>query len=170
MFQIISIFVITLLVFLDRISKIAAVAAFGAGDTKEFLFGLFQFRYTENTGAAFSSFSNNKSILIVFTGLVIVLCLFLLLTKKVKAKIPVVCLVMIVSGGIGNLIDRIAKGYVVDFIEPLFMNFAVFNVADIFITCGAILLMCYEVVTLIKEKKDNKPCEKEDGKAENNDR
>ena len=170
MFQLISILVIALLVFLDRISKIAAVAAFGAGDTKEFLFGLFQFRYTENTGAAFSSFADNKSILIVFTALVIILCLFLLLTKKVKAKIPAVCLVMIVSGGIGNLIDRIAKGYVVDFIEPLFMNFAVFNVADIFITCGAILLMCYEVATLIKEKQAGRSGEKEDGKAEDNDR
>ncbi len=170
MFQIISILAVALLVFLDRISKIAAVAAFGAGDTKEFLFGLFQFRYTENTGAAFSSFADNKSILIVFTALVIILCLFVLLAKKVKAKIPVVCLVLIVSGGIGNLIDRIAKGYVVDFIEPLFMNFAVFNVADIFITCGAILLMCYEVATLIKEKQAGRSGEKEDGKADDNDR
>jgi signal peptidase II len=170
MFQIISILAVALLVFLDRISKIAAVAAFGAGDTKEFLFGLFQFRYTENTGAAFSSFADNKSILIVFTALVIILCLFVLLAKKVKAKIPVVCLVLIVSGGIGNLIDRIAKGYVVDFIEPLFMNFAVFNVADIFITCGAILLMCYEVATLIREKQAGRSGEKEDGKADDNDR
>ncbi len=170
MFQIISILAVALLVFLDRISKNAAVAAFGAGDTKEFLFGLFQFRYTENTGAAFSSFADNKSILIVFTALVIILCLFVLLAKKVKAKIPVVCLVLIVSGGIGNLIDRIAKGYVVDFIEPLFMNFAVFNVADIFITCGAILLMCYEVATLIREKQAGRSGEKEDGKADDNDR
>ena len=170
MFQIISILAVALLVFLDRISKIAAVAAFGAGDTKEFLFGLFQFRYTENTGAAFSSFADNKSILIVFTALVIILCLFVLLAKKVKAKIPVVCLVLIVSGGIGNLIDRIAKGYVVDFIEPLFMNFAVFNVADIFITCGAILLMCYEVATLIREKQAGRSGEKEDGKADDTDR
>lgn len=170
MFQIISILAVALLVFLDRISKIAAVAAFGAGDTKEFLFGLFQFRYTENTGAAFSSFADNKSILIVFTALVIILCLFVLLAKKVKAKIPVVCLVLIVSGGIGNLIDRIAKGYVVDFIEPLFMNFAVFNVADIFITCGAILLICYEVATLIREKQAGRSGEKEDGKADDNDR
>ena len=170
MFQIISILAVALLVFLDRISKIAAVAAFGAGDTKEFLFGLFQFRYTENTGAAFSSFADNKSILIVFTALVIILCLFVLLAKKVKEKIPVVCLVLIVSGGIGNLIDRIAKGYVVDFIEPLFMNFAVFNVADIFITCGAILLMCYEVATLIREKQAGRSGEKEDGKADDNDR
>lgn len=169
MFQIICIFVIALLVFLDRISKIAAVRAFGSGETREFLFGLFRFRYTENTGAAFSSFSDNKSVLIVFTALVIILCLALLLTKKVKAKIPVICLVMIVSGGIGNLIDRIAKGFVVDFIEPLFMNFAVFNVADIFITCGAILLMCYEVATLIKEKQNGETGKKEDGKAESND-
>lgn len=164
MIRVIYVLIIAGLVAIDRVTKIAAVSALKSGDTKEFLFGLFQLRYTENTGAAFSSFSDNKVILIVFTSLVIALCLFVLMTNKVRSKAASVCLLLIVSGGIGNLIDRVANGFVVDFIEPLFMNFAVFNVADIFITVGGILLICYEIYTLISEKKQSK-----ENKAEDND-
>lgn len=156
MFRILYIAVIAALVILDRVSKIAAVRALGAGSTKEFLFGLFQFRYVENTGAAFSSFADNKIVLIVFTSLVIILCLFVLMAGKVKSKFARVCLLLIVSGGIGNLIDRFISGFVVDFIEPLFMNFAVFNVADIFITVGAFMLIFYEIYLLVKEKRRGK--------------
>ena len=164
MIRVIYVLIIAGLVAIDRVTKIAAVSALKSGDTKEFLFGSFQLRYTENTGAAFSSFSDNKVILIVFTSLVIALCLFVLMTNKVRSKAASVCLLLIVSGGIGNLIDRVANGFVVDFIEPLFMNFAVFNVADIFITVGGILLICYEIYTLISEKKQSK-----ENKAEDND-
>ena len=164
MFRILYIAVIAVLIALDRVSKIAAVRAFGAGETKEFLFGLFQFRYVENTGAAFSSFADNKIVLIVFTSLVILLCLFMLMADKVKSKFIRVCLLMIVSGGIGNLIDRFAGGYVVDFIEPLFMNFAVFNVADMFITVGAFMLIFYEIYLLVKEKRQGGKTGKDDCK------
>ena len=156
MFRILYIAVIAVLVILDRVSKIAAVRVLGAGNTKEFLFGLFQFRYVENTGAAFSSFADNKIVLIVFTSLVIVLCLFMLMAGKVKSKFVRLCLLLIVSGGIGNLIDRFISGFVVDFIEPMFMNFAVFNVADIFITVGAFMLIFYEIYLLVKEKRRGK--------------
>ena len=162
MFRILYITVIAVLIALDRVSKIAAVRAFGAGETKEFLFGLFQFRYVENTGAAFSSFADNKIVLIVFTSLVILLCLFMLMADKVKSKFIRICLLMIVSGGIGNLFDRFAGGYVVDFIEPLFMNFAVFNVADMFITVGAFMLIFYEIYLLVKEKRQGGKTGKDD--------
>ena len=162
MFRVLYIAVIAVLVVLDRVSKIAAVRALGAGETKEFLFGLFQFRYVENTGAAFSSFADNKIVLIVFTTLVILLCMFMIMADKVRSKFVRVCLLMIVSGGIGNLIDRFANGFVVDFIEPLFMNFAVFNVADMLITVGAFMLIFYEIYLLVKEKKQGGKTEKND--------
>ena len=153
MFQLISLLIICALTAADRVTKHMAVSALSGGETKEFLFGLFRLRYVENTGAAFSSFSGNTAVLIVFTVLAIALCLFVLLTKKARSMFINACLILIISGGAGNLIDRIASGYVVDFIEPLFMNFAVFNTADIFITTGAVLLMIYEIYLLIKEKK-----------------
>ena len=60
---------------------------------------------------------------------------------------------MIVSGGLGNLIDRIFRGYVVDFIDVQFMNFAVFNFADILVTVGAIAIMIYVIVDMFRDRK-----------------
>lgn len=162
MFRILYLTAVAVLVVIDRVSKSFAVKAFGSGETEDFLFGLFQFRYVENTGAAFSSFSNNKIVLVVFTSLVIILCLYLLVSDKVKSNYIRTCLIMIVSGGIGNLIDRFSSGYVVDFIEPLFIDFAVFNVADIFITVGAFMLIIYEIYLLIKEKRQNVKTDNDD--------
>lgn len=155
MFQVVSIIIIVILTALDRVSKMAAVSALKGGETKDFLFGLFKFRYVENTGAAFSAFSDNTAVLAVFTVLVIILCLFVLLVKK-PPKFISACLILIVSGGIGNAIDRVVYKFVVDFIDPQFMNFAVFNVADCFITVGAFMLIIYEFYQLYKEKKEAK--------------
>ena len=58
-------------------------------------------------------------------------------------------IILISAGGIGNMIDRIYRGTVIDFIEPTFVNFAVFNVADIFVTCGAAIIIIYLIVDII---------------------
>lgn len=72
-----------------------------------------------------------------------------------------------VAGGIGNLADRVLYGYVVDFIEPVFVDFAVFNIADCAVTLGAISLVAYLVVDLFKSDKDNqKKPEKGDNPCE----
>ncbi len=167
MFQTVSLIIIALLTGLDRVTKIAAADALKGGEPKKFLFGLFQLRYAENTGAAFSSFSDNTLLLTVFTVLVLLLCLFVLLTRRSKSRFISACLILIIAGGTGNVIDRIASGFVVDFIEPLFMNFAVFNVADIFVTVGASLLIIYEIRELIIEKKQKKSEEKDPAESEN---
>lgn len=160
MFQAISLAIIVLLTVLDQLTKYIAVSTVKADGPKEFLFGLVQFRYVENTGAAFSSFSDSTTMLSVFTVIVIIVGLVVLMTKKLKPLFVNICLLLILSGGIGNVIDRIRLGYVVDFIEPLFIDFAVFNFADCCITVGAIMLIGYEIYDLIKDyrqkkKKDN---------------
>ena len=113
----------------------------------------------ENTGAAFSSFSNSTTVLTVATVVILIGCLVLLLTKKIKSKFMNVCLVLIIAGGTGNVIDRIANGCVVDFINPLFVDFAVFNFADCCITVGAILMIAYQIYDIVREHK-NKSKEK----------
>ena len=70
-----------------------------------------------------------------------------------ESKFLNICLVLIFAGGLGNLIDRIAYGYVIDFIEPLFIHFPVFNFADCCITVGAFMLIGYEIYEMIKEHK-----------------
>ena len=153
MFQAVSLAAIIVLTVADQLTKYVAVATVKADGPVEFLFGLFQFRYVENTGAAFSSFSNNTTVLSVLTAFILAGCLILLLSKKLKSKFMNVCLVLVISGGLGNLIDRISNGYVVDFIEPLFIDFAVFNFADCCITVGAILMIDYQIYEIICEHK-----------------
>ncbi len=160
MFQAVSLAVIAVLVGIDRLTKYAAVATVKVSGAKEFLFGLFQFRYVENTGAAFSSFSDNTKLLTVATLIILAVCLALLLSKKLKPMFVNVCLLLVTAGGIGNVIDRIAYGYVVDFIEPMFIDFAVFNFADCCITVGAFMLIGYEIYELFAQRKK---------KTENND-
>ena len=153
MFQAISLAAIVVLTAVDRLTKYLAVTTVKVNGPKEFLFGLFQFRYVENTGAAFSSFSGNTFILTVVTSIILAGCLILLLSKKIKSKFMNICLLLIISGGLGNLIDRIVYGFVVDFIEPLFIDFAVFNFADCCITVGAFLMIFYEIYEIIQEQK-----------------
>jgi signal peptidase II len=160
MFQAISLAVIAVLVGIDQLTKYAAVSTVMVDGPKEFLFGLFQFRYVENTGAAFSSFSDNTMLLTVATVIILSGCLVLLMSKKLKPMFVNICLLLVVAGGIGNVIDRIMYGYVVDFIEPLFIDFAVFNFADCCITVGAFLLIGYEIYEIINERK--KKAEKND--------
>ncbi len=156
MFQAISIAVIVVLIAVDRLTKYIAVSTVKVDGPYEFFNGLFQFRYVENTGAAFSSFSDKTEILTVVTIMIILFCLILLLSKKLKPMFINVCLLIVTAGGIGNVIDRIAYGYVVDFIEPLFIDFAVFNFADCCITVGAFMIIGFEIFELIKERKNSK--------------
>jgi signal peptidase II len=106
--------------------------------------GLFHLTYVRNTGAAFSSFQNMQWLFaIVFVTLTVAI-----IWDFVKKSMPFTTLerwliVCIYAGGLGNMIDRVRFGYVIDMIEVEFMNFAVFNVADCFITCGCILLMVH---------------------------
>ncbi len=153
MFQAISLAVIAVLVAIDRLTKYIAVSTVKIDGPSEFFGGLFQFRYVENSGAAFSSFSDKTEILTVVTVVIIIFCLFLLLSRRLKPLFINVCLLLVTAGGIGNVIDRISYGFVVDFIEPLFIDFAVFNFADCCITVGAFMLIGFEIYELIKERK-----------------
>lgn len=159
MFQAISLAVIAVLTVVDQLTKYAAVMTVKVNGPKEFLFGLFQFRYVENTGAAFSSFSGQKSVLIVFSGLLLAGVLLVLLTRKIDSKFVNFSLMLVGAGGAGNMIDRVLHGYVVDFIEPLFIDFAVFNFADCCITVGAFLLIGYEIFDAFRENKKKKASE-----------
>lgn len=118
--------------------------------------GVLRFRYVENTGAIFGSFSSHTALLTVFSVILLAVVIFIIATKRSKSKFADFCLLLMVAGGIGNIIDRIRIQYVVDFIEPLFVDFAVFNFADCLITVGAFALMIYLIIDLIKDVKKEK--------------
>ena len=145
----------------DQITKYLTVANIALHQDVPFLPGLLQLTYVQNTGAAFSSFEGQQwlfaLIFVIFTGM-----LFYEYYKKPIGFLPFErwCIAAIYGGGLGNMIDRVRMGYVVDMIETTFMEFPVFNVADCFITCGCILMMVHLVLFNKEfwkdEKKDTK--------------
>lgn len=143
-------------VILDQITKMLAVRHLRPIDTLPLIEGVLHFTYVENRGAAFGMLADARYVFIITsTVMILALSIYLILGYAQNALYASsVCL--IISGGIGNMIDRLALGYVVDFIDFRLINFAVFNVADSFVCVGAGLLILALVIDLIKEAKAKK--------------
>ena len=155
--MIIWILVSVILALADQLTKYWVISSIPYNNTKEVLPGLFNFVYVKNTGAAFSILSGRTSVLGIVSMVVCVFVIWYLVKKKPKSALLLTSLGMILGGALGNLADRILRGYVVDFIELDFISFPVFNVADIAITVGAALLMIY--VIFFDDKKKTKEAE-----------
>ena len=128
----------------DQVTKYLTVLYIPSLGVQPLIPGLLQISYVQNTGAAFSSFEGQQwlfaLIFVVFTGLV----LYEYFKKPMGfTELERWCIAAIYGGGLGNMIDRVRLGYVVDMIETTFIEFPVFNVADCFITCGCVLLMAH---------------------------
>lgn len=125
---------------------------FGVGDLLwNGIPGVLDFRLVHNTGAAWGMFGDSTFALGVFA---IAFCALLLAVAIVRSKkAPVAEMIgygLVLAGGIGNAVDRFTSAYVTDFIEATFIDFPVFNVADIGVTCGfALIVICY----LIEDRK-----------------
>ena len=107
------------------------------------VFGIFHITHEENTGAAWSMLEGQTWLFIVMAVVFVVLLGVMIWKKWITKKFEFICLAAILGGAIGNLIDRIATGRVVDMICLDFIRFPVFNVADCFITCGCLALVVY---------------------------
>lgn len=152
---------IILIVAFDQITKYFAEKTLANGRIVSFIPKVVQFRYAENTGMAFSMLSGARWIFVALTIMVCGGVLYYLFSNKCKSLWLYWSLGVVASGGIGNLIDRCRYGYVVDFIEPTFTDFAVFNIADCAVTCGAGVLIGYLVIDMLMEFK--KPKENSNG-------
>lgn len=140
-------------VILDQLSKYIVVRNIELYETVPFIKGFMSFYHTRNTGAAFSMFSDKRWVFMVFSFISMGLIVYMLIKEYRRHPLMNVSLAMVLGGGVGNMIDRIRLGYVVDFFHTDFVNFAVFNVADCFITVGAVLLGVYVVFFEAKVEK-----------------
>jgi signal peptidase II len=135
-----------LIVIADQITKLLVLDKIPLHGHVDAIPGLFHLTYVQNTGAAFSSFQGMRWL---FVGIFLVLTAALLFEYFKKpmafATFERVCLAAVYGGALGNVIDRVRLGYVVDMICVDFMDFPVFNVADCFITCGCVLLLVHLV-------------------------
>lgn len=134
--------IIILSVIIDRITKILAVK--GLKDNSiDIIKGIFRLSYVENTGAAFGIGSKSTALLTVFSVLILVLVIGALIKYKPSEKIAKISAALIIGGAIGNIIDRVVQGYVVDFLDFYLINYPVFNFADCCIVIGTILFCIY---------------------------
>ena len=156
MLQVITLVSIAVLVAVDQIIKLLVIEYLEPIGSLPLIDGFIQLNYAENTGAAFGSFSGYTWILSVFTLVVIVAGLVYLLSGKLKMSVDYVCVTLMLAGGLGNLIDRVFRGFVVDYIEPLFIDFAIFNFADILVTCSAVVLVVWMIYGICKDAKKEK--------------
>ena len=138
-----SILFVILLVVLDQASKIYLTLVNKTSPIDlEVIRGFFRITYTCNDGAAFSILKGKRVFFIIMTIIVVCFIVFYLLKNKVY-WVEKYSLLLIISGAVGNLIDRIMYGYVIDFLDFIIFgyDFPVFNIADSFITIGAIGLI-----------------------------
>ena len=132
---------------LDQYTKYLTVANIALYSEVELIPGFLGLTYVKNTGAAFSSFQGQQWLF----ALIFALFTAAVLWEYFKKPMPFTYLerffiASIYAGGLGNMIDRVRLGYVVDMIETKFMEFPVFNVADCFICCGCVLLMVHLLI------------------------
>ena len=140
---------------LDQASKLFFNGSYHAGQViSDPILGIFRFHLVYNTGGAWSIFSGATWALGTFSLVVcIALAAYLALTPQHPNAGELIGISLVVAGGIGNAIDRFTLGFVVDFIEPTFIDFPIFNIADIGVTCGIILFI---VSLLIHERTEAK--------------
>ena len=134
---------VLILVALDQVVKYLVVANIPLGEHVPFLPYIMDLTYVQNTGAAFSIFSQHTWILTVISLVVSVILVAALWKGFFRHPLGRLSLTLLLAGAIGNLIDRVRLQYVVDMFHVLFMNFAVFNVADVFVVVGGIAAALY---------------------------
>ena len=131
---------------LDQWLKAYVSANIPLGEAQPFLPGIMELRTVHNYGAAWSSFSGMRWLLVAVTTLIVLVVAVLLVKKVVRHPLGVFACYMVITGGVGNIIDRVRLGYVVDMFHFEFWpSYPVFNVADICVVCGAILGAVYSL-------------------------
>lgn len=141
---------------LDFITKILAIKNLQPISTIPILKGIFHLTYVENKGAAFGMFQNARIFLVIAAVLCAIYIVYFLLKSKNKSKLLNMGLVFVLAGAVGNLLDRIFRGFVVDFLDFRLINFPVFNIADIFVCVGALFIMIFIIFFDEKTKEEPK--------------
>lgn len=154
--KIISTVVIILLVGIDQLIKFLVDVYLKPAGSKLVIPGVLQLRYLENDGAMMGFMVGKTTAMTVLAIICMLVVLVVIYSGCLSSKIDYVCVVLIAAGGLGNIIDRIFRGFVIDYIEVLFVDFYVFNFADCLITCAAFAVIFYQIYCLLKERKTKK--------------
>lgn len=135
----------------DQLIKYFVEKNLASGRTATLLPHLIQLEYVRNYNGMWGLFEGKRELLAAFTVVVLAVGVGIILADKIRHPFPYWCAAAVIAGGAGNLIDRLFKGYVVDYIDTVFVNFPTYNLADCFVTVGCFLLMGYEFYELIMD-------------------
>lgn len=157
---------------LDQLTKRWVLSNIPAGSRRPFIPGVLDLFHVQNDGAAFSIGSGRPLFFAALTSVVVLGMIYAVMREKNLPYPLIAILGLVAGGGIGNGLERVAHGSVTDFLATTFMNFAIFNVADIFVTCGIIAACIYWFVWDSKRrsgKNGEDASEKESGVNKEND-
>ncbi|NCC15488.1 MAG: signal peptidase II [Clostridia bacterium] len=146
-----------ILIGLDQATKYLALVNLKPIGSMVLANGFLDLTFVENRGVAFGMFSGQRWFILLLTGVITVVLLyyFAKLPKTNEYKFVRMSMVLIFAGAIGNMIDRIFRGYVVDFFEFAFIDFPVFNVADIYVVIG-VFVLAFLILFVIKDPEEKK--------------
>ena len=145
----------------DQLLKYWVVRHLEIGQSAAFLPGLVRLTRLHNTGAAWGSFSGSTALLTAVTAVLLVAVAWLVLKKVIRHPLGLCAAMLVLGGGIGNMIDRICRGYVVDMFDLEFMSYPIFNLADCFVVGGVILGAVYYL--WFYDKYDGRKAKHDDG-------
>ena len=145
----------------DQLLKYWVVRHLEIGQSAAFLPGLVRLTRLHNTGAAWGSFSGSTVLLTAVTAVLLVAVAWLVLKKIIRHPLGLCAAMLVLGGGIGNMIDRICRGYVVDMFDLEFMSYPIFNLADCFVVVGVILGAVYYL--WFYDKYDGRKAKHDDG-------
>lgn len=148
--------IIIALVYLDQMSKYLAVIFLKGEESFPLWQDVLHFTYVENRGAAFGMLKDHRWVFMIISTVAIIGIIVYLSLHYKDGKLQALSLSMLIAGGIGNMIDRIVLGYVIDFIDFTLIDFAVFNIADSCVCVGVALLMLCLIIETIKSYKEEK--------------
>lgn len=137
-------------IIIDQITKVIVRNGLAIGDTVKFIPWFIEFTHIENEGAAWGMFSEHRWVFMILSSVAIIGMTVFLCKYYKRSRLLNIGIAMVLGGGIGNMIDRIAFGKVTDFLHFTFVDFPVFNAADSFVCIGAAVIAVYVIFFELK--------------------
>lgn len=154
--MILNIILIILVIGLDQLTKYLTTANLDLGETFPVIKDVFHFTYVENKGAAFGMLAEHRWVFMIVSIVGLTALFVWLIVSKPQSKWTSIGVAFVIGGGIGNMIDRVARGFVVDMIDCRFIDFYVFNVADSFVCIGCAMVILGLIIEIVRDKKKEK--------------
>ena len=159
--RILSFAAVILLLVTDQLIKYAVDLNLKGKPAVVVIKNILQFNYLENDGALLGMMGGKTALMTVLAVICVIVMIAVVFTGIIKDRVDYWCVLLMISGGLGNIVDRIFRGYVIDYIEVLFIDFYIFNFADCLITVAAFVLIFYQIYLIFRDSKKDKAGEKQ---------